>query len=103
MMKDKDIKAVLEIMQPLVYDWFLAPLDNPRAATCAMMQEVFTDCGINKVFGNFRDFKSAVHEVERNAQTGDLVLVFGSFFLVSAYLTEFGSNRFPVSHQLDGN
>jgi len=33
MMKDKDIAGVLEIMNPVVYDWFFAPIANPRAAT----------------------------------------------------------------------
>lgn len=90
-MKDKDIKAVIEIMQPIVHDWFIAPLDNPRAATTPMLQAIFKACNVSEVFGGFADFKAAFRAALNSAGSNDLIVVFGSFFLVSAYLAEYGS------------
>jgi dihydrofolate synthase/folylpolyglutamate synthase len=94
MMKDKDIAAVLEIMNPVVYDWFFAPLGNaplgnPRAATEAMMRDIFAYSPVARVSFGFKDFKEAYQAAKSQAQTDDLLLVFGSFFLVSDCLNEF--------------
>jgi dihydrofolate synthase/folylpolyglutamate synthase len=83
MMKDKDIASVLEIMNPVVYDWFFAPLANPRAATEEMMQRIFSQSSVAKVSFGFTDFAEAYQTAKSQAQHGDLLLVFGSFLLVS--------------------
>ncbi|NOS87024.1 MAG: bifunctional tetrahydrofolate synthase/dihydrofolate synthase [Methylococcaceae bacterium] len=89
MMKDKDISTVLQLMNPVVYDWFFAPLGNPRAATETMMQKLFAECGIRRSHFGFSGFKSAYEAATSQAQSDDLLLVFGSFFLVSDCLNEF--------------
>ncbi|MFI3189051.1 bifunctional folylpolyglutamate synthase/dihydrofolate synthase [Crenothrix sp. D3] len=83
MMKDKDIASVLEIMNPVVYDWFFAPLANPRVATEAMMQKIFSQSSVAHVSFGFTDFAEAYQAAKSQAQQGDLLLVFGSFLLVS--------------------
>jgi dihydrofolate synthase/folylpolyglutamate synthase len=83
MMKDKDIASVLEIMNPVVYDWFVAPLNNPRAATEAMMQKIFSQSSVARVSFGFSDFAKAYQMAKSQSQQGDLLLVFGSFLLVS--------------------
>ncbi len=103
MMKDKDIKSVIEIMQPLVHEWFIAPLDNPRAASSSMLQAIFQNLGITKVSGNFRDFETAFKQALYTADAGDLIVVFGSFFLVSAYLAEFGGDAGTIKRELDAH
>ncbi|MEQ1635666.1 MAG: bifunctional tetrahydrofolate synthase/dihydrofolate synthase [Methylococcales bacterium] len=100
MMKDKDIRAVVNIMQPLVQDWFIAPLDNPRAATTPMLEAVFKEFGITRFMGDFMDFKSALKQALRCSKADDLIVVFGSFFLVSAYLTEFGNDALAINAEL---
>ena len=89
MMKDKDIAGVLEIMNLVVYDWFFAPLANPRAATEPVMREIFSQSSVSKVFFGFADFTEAFSAAKNQSQEGDLLLVFGSFFLVSECLVEF--------------
>jgi dihydrofolate synthase/folylpolyglutamate synthase len=89
MMKDKDIAAVLEIMNPVVYDWFFAPLSNPRAATESLMRQIFSQSPITRVSFGFSSFAQAFDAAKKNAQESDLLLVFGSFFLVSDCLNEF--------------
>lgn len=89
MMKDKDISTVLQLMNPVVYDWFFAPLGNPRAVTEPMMRKLFAECGIRRSHFGFSGFKSAYEAATSQAQSDDLLLVFGSFFLVSDCLNEF--------------
>ncbi len=84
MMKDKDIAGVLELMKPVVSDWFFAPLpQNPRAISVEKMRELFSKSGISAANTNFQNFTQAFATAKHNAKSGDLILVFGSFFLVS--------------------
>jgi dihydrofolate synthase/folylpolyglutamate synthase len=89
MMKDKDIEAVLEIMNPVVHDWFFAPLKNPRAATEVMMRDIFSRSSVKQVSFGYTDFTQAFNAAKNQAQQDDLLLVFGSFFLISDCLNEF--------------
>jgi dihydrofolate synthase/folylpolyglutamate synthase len=89
MMKDKDIAGVIEIMHPVVYDWFFAPLANPRAATESVMRDIFSQSSVTNVSFGFSNFNEAFLAAKNQSQHGDLLLVFGSFFLVSECLVEF--------------
>ena len=91
MMKDKDIKGVIEIISPVIHQWFISPLKNPRTAGQSFMQSCFRDCGIENTNFGYKDFSEAYQAVEKNTEKGDLILVFGSFFLVSEYLEKFGN------------
>lgn len=89
MMKDKDIAGVLEIMNHVVYDWFFAPLANPRAASESVMREIFSQSSVTNVAFGFNSFNEAFSAAKKQSREGDLLLVFGSFFLVSECLVEF--------------
>jgi dihydrofolate synthase/folylpolyglutamate synthase len=89
MMKDKDIAGVLEIMNPVVYDWFFAPLSNPRAVKESIMREIFAQSSVSRVSFGFAGFTEAFSAAKNQSREGDLLLVFGSFFLVSECLVEF--------------
>jgi dihydrofolate synthase/folylpolyglutamate synthase len=93
MMKDKDIAEVLRIMNPVVYDWFFAPLANVRAATEALMREIFSQHAMDNVSFGYAGFADAFKSAKKQAGKGDLLLVFGSFFLVSDCLAEFHYGR----------
>ena len=89
MMKDKDIASVLEIMNPVVYDWFFSPLANPRTASEAIMRRFFSESPVERVYFGFNGFKDAFNAAKNQSRENDLLLVFGSFFLVSDCLNEF--------------
>ncbi len=89
MLKDKDIAGVLDIMNPVVHDWFFAPLANPRAAAEPLMREIFSQSPVTRVSFGFTGFAEAFNAAKNQAQEDDLLLVFGSFFLVSDCLNEF--------------
>jgi dihydrofolate synthase/folylpolyglutamate synthase len=83
-MKDKDIASVLELMKPVVSNWFFAPLpQNPRAVSEEKMRELFAQSEISSTNFGFTNFAQAFLAAKNNAKSGDLILVFGSFFLVS--------------------
>lgn len=86
MMKDKDIKGVIDIMKPVVFNWYVSPLLNPRSATEQVMRDCFNTCNVDSVQFGFSDFTATFTKARKNAVKGDLILVFGSFFLVSEYL-----------------
>lgn len=87
MMKDKDIGGVLGVMKPVVKDWYFAPLpDNPRCAPETQMREMFSQNSIADVNFGFANFTEAFAAARKKAEKDDLLLVFGSFFLVSEYL-----------------
>lgn len=87
MMKDKDIKGVLGIMKPLVDRWYVAPLRNPRTATEQMLRDAFHAGGIDRVAFGFDGFSETYSAAKKNARKDDLILVFGSFFLVAEFLS----------------
>ena len=89
MMKDKDIAGVLEIMNPVVNEWYFAPLPNHRAISETAMREIFLQNSISKVSFGFSGFADAFKCAKKQVQPNDVILVFGSFFLVSDCLNEF--------------
>ncbi|MEY4768030.1 MAG: hypothetical protein RL637_669 [Pseudomonadota bacterium] len=86
MMKDKDIASVIACMKPRVKAWFLAPLSNPRAASERIMCDYFLAQGI-ELHKGFTQFSHSLNAAKQQAKSGDLIVIFGSFFLVSEYLT----------------
>ncbi len=91
-MKDKDISAIIDIMSHVVSDWFISPIKNPRAVSKTILQELFIQKNISNVVFGFQDFKAAFTAAKQNAKKDELILIFGSFFLVSEYLAEFENN-----------
>jgi dihydrofolate synthase / folylpolyglutamate synthase len=89
MMKDKDIASVLELMKPIVHEWFFAPLPkNQRAITADAMQTFFMQSQLTATNTHFENFTQAFAAAKNQANHDDLILVFGSFFLVSECLSQ---------------
>ncbi len=89
MMKDKDIGGVVQIMKPYVLNWYIAPLDHTRIAEQSVIAEVLKELKVKNLAYGFSDFTETFNTALTNARQGDLVLIFGSFFLVSAYFNAF--------------
>lgn len=88
MMKDKDIQGVIKIIAPVIDDWFISPLAYARAANESLMRESFKQCQVTRVNFGYADFYQAFSAAKTQANKDDLILVFGSFFLVSAFLAD---------------
>ena len=90
MMSDKDLLGVIKLMQPFIKHWYISPLDNPRTSKEIDVQNAFKHCHIDQVSSGFKDFTAAFQAAKTEARTDNgLILVFGSFFLVSEYLSLF--------------
>lgn len=87
MMQDKDISGVIKIIHPVIGKWFITPLKTPRAASESMMRQCFSENHIDQVFGGYADFPEAFEAARQHTKQGEMLVIFGSFFLVSEYLT----------------
>ena len=84
MLKDKDIQQTLLPLTPLFDQWHLVTLSGARGASAQLLAEklavdvTHTQC--------YDDVQQAYQQIYRQLQPGDLLVVFGSFFTVSAVL-----------------
>ncbi|MCF7969443.1 MAG: bifunctional tetrahydrofolate synthase/dihydrofolate synthase [Methylococcaceae bacterium] len=85
-MRDKDIAGMIQLISDAVDSWYLAPLQMPRAATPEELSEILHNAGIQRVKQGFSNVADACRAARDDADPDDLLLVFGSFFLVSDYL-----------------
>lgn len=88
MMKDKDLRAVIETVKPVVFDWYVSPLKNPRTADREMVESAFQEAGVSQVYSGFGNFSETYAACVQAAEKDDLIVIFGSFFLVSEFLLE---------------
>lgn len=85
-MRDKDIKGIVRLIQDNVDAWYLAPLNMTRAASPVELGEILHNAGVERVNSGFGSVGEALEAARSASGPGDMVLVFGSFFLVSDYL-----------------
>lgn len=88
LMRDKDAVGVIERIKSLIGSWYLPPLKLARAAPPALLADTLHTLGVERVKWEFVDVSDAVAAAMRQATTGDIIVVFGSFFLVAEYFAE---------------
>ncbi len=91
-MGDKDIRGVVENLKPRVSHWLFAPLSTPRCASEQEIVEIFSVSCIENITTGFSCPEEAFNGAARITSGNDLVVVFGSFFLVAEFLKN--ENRF---------
>ncbi|OAM26078.1 MULTISPECIES: bifunctional tetrahydrofolate synthase/dihydrofolate synthase [Eikenella] len=82
MLADKDIGAVLELLQDQFDEWLVAPLPLPRGLSAEALQAHLQAAGIGNVrlFGSVAEaYRAALSEAGEN----DRIVVFGSFHTVA--------------------
>ena len=84
MLKDKDIAQSLEPLTPLFDQWHLVSLGGARGANARQLAEQLPQGTANVVL--HEDVLSAYQAVSARLQPDELLVVFGSFFTVSAVL-----------------
>lgn len=85
-LKDKDIFNLIYPLKDCVNRWYPAQLDNKRALSADLLLAIFDEAEISlKTCYNspFIAFAAALN----HAKTGDLIVVYGSFFTVSQVMT----------------
>ena len=95
MMKDKDFVAVGQLLSSVVSDWYISPLENSRCADVKDVVAGLSRCPIENVYSGFTDFDETWVAVQDNSQREDLIVIFGSFFLVSEFLSKRSVEEVP--------
>lgn len=86
MLKDKDPDAVLEELKSSVDSWHVAGLEGSRGMDSAILAaKVNTIVGQDKVT-QYTTVKDAYKSAMKEAQKGDRILVFGSFYTIEIVL-----------------
>ena len=80
---EKDLAQVIGPLKELIHGWNILVLDHPRAASEAQLCDALQGCAI-AVFETMIDLDVSL---ERQVGVDDRVVVFGSFVLVSLFLT----------------
>lgn len=86
MLGDKDVAAVLGLMQKQVHKWHLATIGNDRGLTAEMLARVAREMPGAFSLETHATVEEAVQAVSREAAPGDRVVVFGSFHTVADVL-----------------
>lgn len=82
---DKDMHAVLMPFMEKVNHWYIAPLEAQRAEEISVIQKNLESIDDTQVFESIKD---AFLQAKNNADKNDLIVCFGSFYLVEACLRE---------------
>ena len=82
---DKDVQGVIEGMRSVVDFWHLVDDDDPRILRASKLYAFFSKAERSKVI-TYDSIEFSFGAVEKKVSDQDLILVFGSFFAVSAAL-----------------
>lgn len=84
---DKPIPRLIQLIDPFVHQWCIAPIDHPRAAPVHQLLHAFSETVRNdKKITCHRDLNAALQFAITQAKADDLILAFGSFFVARAAL-----------------
>lgn len=82
MLGDKDITESLNGIKQKIEGWYVAPLACKRAASLASLQQAFQQAEIKEV-NYFSHIEEAYQAAKHQAQSGDRIIVFGSFHTIA--------------------
>ncbi|NRA55437.1 MAG: bifunctional tetrahydrofolate synthase/dihydrofolate synthase [Gammaproteobacteria bacterium] len=84
MLGDKDSKSTLSVVAPQIDHWYFADLDCARGAKA---EQLANHVVADTVAGCYSRVSDALVEAKQQANSDDLILVFGSFFTVAEILS----------------
>ena len=96
-MADKELRAIVERMAPLVDAWFCTDLPLPRAASAAQLAAIVRDASPKSLVSEHASPAAALAFALERADPADRILVFGSFLTVGGVLRQ-GLPRLAAKH-----
>jgi len=84
MLADKDIAGSIQKISPQIDEWYIAPLPVNRGADLAKLKAAFSN---KETIFEFDSIERAYLAAKTKLQTGDRLVVFGSFHTVTAILS----------------
>lgn len=85
MLKDKDIVQVLKILIDYIDEWHVTDLKAERAASSEFIAEQLQNLSVSTI-KKYSSVNMAYKQILSNANEGDRIIVFGSFYTVAAVL-----------------
>ena len=82
MLQDKAHADALAKMMPEISKWYVADLDIPRGAKSTQLAEVLENLDSNADISCFKSVSQAIEAADADAEEGDRVIIFGSFYTV---------------------
>lgn len=88
MLRDKEIKAVIDMLDPMIDAWHIASLDTARAARASEIQAFIAPHKV-MTYANVAQAWRGAHD---KATENDRIIVFGSFFTVAGVMAARGES-----------
>tara|TARA_R110000868_G_scaffold236052_11_gene490020 strand:+ start:1504 stop:2775 length:1272 start_codon:yes stop_codon:yes gene_type:complete len=82
MLDDKDIDSTIAIMQPIITEWMIAPLESSRGASLETLKKIFRKAVVNGVHEH-QTIANAYQAALQQTNPGDRIIIFGSFYTVA--------------------
>jgi dihydrofolate synthase/folylpolyglutamate synthase len=90
MLRDKDVRGVIDALKHRVDRWLPATLEGPRAATAAELADFLAAAGVAGPVPTFASPAEALAHAQEKAGEDDRILAFGSFLTVADILRALG-------------
>lgn len=87
-MKDKDVDKIISVLAPKFNKVFAAPSSNPRTIDPGVLAEKIRALGVDSQ--SFGSVKDAYNTTLKETNPDDIIIICGSLYLCSDFLTDFG-------------
>jgi dihydrofolate synthase / folylpolyglutamate synthase len=88
MLKDKDMRGVIELMNAHIDTWLVAGIDAARGATSDELAQVLAEAQVRGRVIAFENVADALRFAYKAAGENDRIAAFGSFYTVAAVMQE---------------
>jgi dihydrofolate synthase/folylpolyglutamate synthase len=82
-LKDKDIFGVINVLNLDINDWFIAEIQNERAASIETISNTIQKINPSAHIEAFKNIQEAYQFASKEVTRNDRIIVFGSFFTVA--------------------
>ena len=82
-LKDKDIFGVINVLNLDIDDWFIAEIQNERAASIENISNTIQKINLSAHIEAFKNIQEAYQFASKEVRRNDRIIVFGSFFTVA--------------------
>ncbi|MGA2654807.1 MAG: hypothetical protein ABSF18_02365, partial [Gammaproteobacteria bacterium] len=94
---DKDLRQGFLELKNHVDEWFVAPINNERAASLEQLKLILDELEIQNVF-YANDLPTAYREAMNKANTHDTLIITGSFYTVAELFNQDDKLAQPSQH-----
>jgi dihydrofolate synthase/folylpolyglutamate synthase len=82
-LRDKDIWGVIEALSNDIDSWYIAKIQNERAADIEMMSRAIREVNPPSHLVSFKNIQEAYQFASKEVTRNDRIIVFGSFYTVA--------------------